>query len=55
MLHDSEIPLIVVQEPQIEGVTDEDIKDESQPVTYEGVEDSDIVDRTNAVAEGSEA
>lgn len=45
-----------VEEPQIAGVSDEDIQDRAAVAMIRGVEDNEIEDRTvEPVAEGSDA
>lgn len=44
-----EVSVIEINEPQIAGVTDEDIKDDSEPVKFEDITDVNEVDRTEDI------
>ncbi|MFW3388530.1 UNVERIFIED_CONTAM: hypothetical protein RF648_21315 [Kocuria sp. CPCC 205274] len=55
ILSNEQIDILEVSEPQIEGVTDADIKDESEPVKLEDVIDENEVERSeDVVVEGVE-
>lgn len=45
IVRESEIDIFEVQEPQIAGVSDADIKDESEPVKFEDIIDVNDTDR----------
>lgn len=46
MFRECEVDLLAIEEPQIAGVSDEDIKDESQPTKFEDIVDENDVERS---------
>lgn len=55
ILKHAEVEILQVSEPQIEGVSDEDITDDSKPVNFEEIKDENDVDRdVDKVVEGTE-